>query len=264
MKELMLTALTVCLLQASVALADGCNNQTLNGTVAEAWHKTQAQLPGSDIYMESWDGAGHIQYLSDDHISGQQSSGLFYGTGTYTITSDCIATVVYDGGTHAWKYYVDKDGHGYTWIDGFNRGIVQAGHTELMTRALLVDPTSAAPGPCTLETLRGTMVLSDVGTSNGVPVAIAKVEVYDGAGNATYVQTASDGFTTNTHNGTATYTITDRCVASVYQDGSASPSVIFVAPDGSAYWAMSGQNGNSVGAVLAAKALRVSRGHQGD
>jgi hypothetical protein len=258
MKELMLTALALCLLQASIAVADGCDNRSLVGTVAVAIQKTKAQLPGSSIYMESWDGAGHIQYLESD-TNGQQSSGLYYGTGTYTIGSDCIATVFYDGDTtRVWNYYIDGDGKGYTWVNGNDTGVVAAGHAELTTRALLVDPASAAPGPCTLETLHGTLAPSGEGTVYGVPFATAGFEFYDGAGNATWVSTVSNGYTTNTYHGTATYTITDRCVASVYYDGSASPAVIFVAPNGSAYWWMN--NGN-VGVVIAGEALRVSREH---
>jgi hypothetical protein len=254
----MLTALAVCLLQASVAVADGCNQQTLVGTVAEAWVQTTAHVPHSTIYLESWDGAGHIQYLASDS-NGQQSSGLYYGTGTYTIGADCVATVVYDGGTtHVWNYQIDENGKGYTWVNGFDNGIVAAGHTDLISGALLVDPASGAAGPCTLESLHGTLARSGEGTVYGVPFATGGVEFYDGHGKMTYEFTSSDGYTTNTRHGTATYTITDRCVASVYYDGSPSPAVIFVAPNGSAYWWI---NNSDVGVVIAGKALRVSRGH---
>ncbi len=177
----------------------------------------------------------------------------------YTITADCIATVFYDGdATHVWHYYIDEDGKGYTGINGNNTGVVTAGYAQLITRALLVDPASTVPGPCTLESLHGTLAPSGEGTEYGVPFATAGFEFYDGAGNATYVATVSNGYTTNTYHGTATYTIPERCVASGYYDSSASPAVIFVAPDGSAYWWM---NNRDVGVVIAGKAPRVSRRH---
>jgi len=260
MKELMLAALAVCLLPASVAVADGCSNRTLVGTVAVAGVKANPPSFHSSIYVESWDGAGNIQYLESD-TNGYQSSGLYYGTGKYTVSSDCIATVVYDGSTTVfWTYYLNGDGKGYSWA-GNSGGGTGGGRTELISKALLVNPASTAPGPCTLTTLRGTFGRSGQGTDNGVPFATADFEFYDGAGNATYVSTSSNGSGTNTHRGTATYTITDRCVASVYADGSTSPTLYFVAPDGSAYWWM---NNNDVGVVIGGKAPRVARGHRDD
>lgn len=260
MKELMLTALAVCLLPASVAVADGCNNRTLVGTVAVAGVKANPPSFHSSIYEESWDGAGNIQYLESD-TNGYQSSGLYYGTGKYTVSPDCIATVVYDGNTTVfWTYYLNGDGTGYSWA-GNSGGGIGGGRAELITRVLLVNPASTAPGPCTLTTLRGTFGRSGQGTNNGVPFATADFEFYDGAGNARYVSTFSDAIGTNTHHGTATYTITDRCVASVYIDGSTSPAIYLVAPDGSAYWWM---NNNDVGIVIGGKAPRVARGHQDD
>lgn len=260
MRELMWTALAVCLLQASVAVADGCDNRTLVGTVVLAGVKADPPSYHSSIYEESWDGAGNIQYLESD-TNGYQSSGLYYGTGKYTISADCRATVVYDGSTTvSWTYYLNEDGKGYSWA-GNSEGGIGGGRAELITRDLLVNPASTAPGPCTPKTLRGTFGRSGEGTNNGVPFATADFEFYDGAGNATYVSTLSNGSGTTTYRGTATYTITDRCVASVYVNGSTSPTTYFVAPDGSAYWWM---NNNDDGVVIGGKAPRVARGHRDD
>lgn len=255
MKAILLTALAAGLLPANVALADGCSSQTLVGTVFETIQRTTPAGPGTSIYMETWDGAGNIQYLQDD-ATPTSTSGLYNGTGTYTVSADCIATVIYDGDTsRVWQYYLDPDGRGYTWLNAFNIGKVAGGHADLVTRFPLVDVNSTAPGPCTLETLHGTMARSAEGIQNGAPFVGVSIEVYDGAGNARYFRTVSNGYTTSSANGTATYTITDRCVASVTYEGASSPMIIFVTPSGSAYYWMD-ESGS--GSVIAGKAQRTS------
>jgi len=153
-----------------------------------------------------------------------------------------------------WTYYIDENGKGYSWVNTLNIGIVSAGQTQLISTELLVNPT-ATTGPCSNTTLKGTLAFAVEKTSSGVPQASAGMESYDGAGNLHYVQTDSDGYSTTTYHGTGTYTITSGCVASAYYDGSTTPFVYFVAPNGSAFWWINNQN---TGTVAAGKETRMA------
>jgi len=255
MKRQMLLVLAWSALHGSVALAANCTNETLKGTVVASVSKSTAAGPTSSLFMESWDGAGHVQYLESD--SNGTQTNTYYGTATYSISPDCVATVYYDGATaQPFNYYVDADGEGYFWVNNQNVGVIAAGHTDLISKELIVNPTATTPGPCSLATLKGTMAYEVEKTLQGLPRASDGMESYDGAGHLNYRETDTDGYTTTSYPGTGTYTITDRCVASVYYDGSTTPFVFFVAPNGSAYWWINNQNS---GIVAAGKALRVSR-----
>jgi hypothetical protein len=254
MKNLMLLTLVLGGLQYGGIAAAKCTNATLQGTVVAAISKTTAGAPGSTMYMESWDGAGHLQYLETDS-DGTTTFAPYYGTGTYTIAADCVATVYYDGDTtRLWTYYINENGTGYSWINTLNIGVVAAGQTQLISSELLVSST-ATTGPCSTATLKGTLAFAVEKTTAGVPQASAGMESYDGAGNLHYEQTDSGGYSTTSYKGTGTYTITSGCVASVYYDGSATPFVYFVAPNGSAFWWINNQN---TGTVAAGKETRVA------
>lgn len=234
-----------------------CSNETLRGTVIGAVESSYNGSPSSSIIMESWDGSGHIQYQELDNGT-TWTTGLYAGTATYSISRDCVASVNYDGNTsRTWHYYVDPDGRGYAWVNEVNAGGVSAGHSELVTRDLIADPTATAPGPCSTATLSGTYTIGLQETVNGVRTATGGFQSFDGAGYGTYRQSASDGYTSTHVTGSMRYTVTDRCVASVYFDGAAAPTLFFVAPDGAAYFLAT--NG-STGTILAGKVPRSSRG----
>jgi hypothetical protein len=255
---------TVLAIVATIALAVmsepasavTCSNATIQGTLVAAVNRSLSGRAAASMDMESWDGAGHLQYLELDSY-GTSSAGPYYGTGTYSIGKDCIATVYYDGGTAPWTFYVAPDGTGLSWINTQNVGIVSGGNYERISERLLVDPASATRGPCTAESLEGTLNYGFTYTFRGVPLSSAGRESYDGAGHLRYEEAYSDGYTSDVYSGAGTYTITDSCVASVYYDGSPTPMTFFVAPDGSAYWWVNLRNN---GNVSAGKATRVSRG----
>src|SRR5208337_3847149 len=132
-KNLMLLLLLIGGLQCGGVAAAKCTNATLHGTVVAAISKTTAGAPTSTMYMESWDGVGNLQYLETDS-NGTTTSAPYYGTGTYTIAANCIATVYYDGDTaQPWTYYIDANGSGYSWVNTLNIGIVSAGQTQLIS-----------------------------------------------------------------------------------------------------------------------------------
>jgi hypothetical protein len=193
-KMTMLLALAWGAVQGSVALAANCSNETLNGTVVASVSQSTAGGHASSLFMESWDGAGHLQYLESD-ANGTRTI-TYNGTATYSISSDCVATVYYDGATTPYVYYVDADGKGYFWVNNQNVGVVAAGHTELISKELLVNPSATTPGPCSLTTLRGTMAYDVENTFQGVPQASDGMESYDGAGHLNYRETDTDGYTT--------------------------------------------------------------------
>jgi hypothetical protein len=250
-----LSLLLVCLLGFhAVECVAKCTNATLKGTVIAALTKTTPSGPASTMYMESWDGAGHIKYLETDS-NGTSTTAPYYGTATYSIGTNCIATVYYDGATtQPWTYYMDPDGKGYSWINNQNTGVVAAGQTELISTELLVNP-GATTGPCSTATLKGTLAFAVEKTVTGTAQASAGLESYDGAGNLAYTQTDSDGSTTTNYKGTGTYTVASNCVVSVYYDGGSTPFIDFVAPNGSAFWWINNQN---TGIVAAGKESRVT------
>ncbi len=129
-KSLMPLILVLGGLQFGGTATAKCTNATLQGTVVAAVSKTTAGAPASTMYMESWDGAGNLQYLETDS-NGTTTSAPYYGTGTYTIAANCIATVNYDGDTaQPWTYYIDANGKGYSWVNTLNVGTVSAGQTR--------------------------------------------------------------------------------------------------------------------------------------
>jgi hypothetical protein len=83
---------------------------------------------------ETYDGQGHIKYsqLWDE-------SGVTYtytGTGTYTMSSDCVATAAYGLENH-WTYFVAPDGNVFYFNNNNNTGVMSAGHEERISRGLL-------------------------------------------------------------------------------------------------------------------------------
>jgi len=251
MKQLLWLALLSSALIGNTAFAAHCSNSTLRGTLIGAAAGVQNGVRNSGMFMESWDGAGNIQYAEYD-TTANINSGVYYGTATYSISPDCIATVVYDGYTpFTWKYFVDPDGKGYVYVNSFNIGGVQAGRMEWVTESMLVDPLSAVPGPCSSATTTGVFNFSSAMTdSSGMPKAHAGVVTFDGAGHFAIQQLASDGYTTTPTNTTGTYAVSDRCIVTT-----AGGATWFVAPTGSAIW----YTGSGQGSVDAGKAIRVSR-----
>ncbi len=203
MKNPMLLILILGGLQWGGAAAAKCTNATLQGTVVTAYTRTVGGALASTMYLESWDGAGNLQYLETDS-NGTTTAAPYYGTGTYTIGANCIATVYYDGDTNQpWSFYIDENGSGYSWVNTLNIGIVAASQTELITTELLVNPP-ADTGPCSNATLKGTMAFGVEKTKSGALQASAGLESYDGAGNLHYEQTNSDGNSSTKNKGTGT------------------------------------------------------------
>jgi hypothetical protein len=236
MKALLMSALLLTGVGgANAALAEGtCTNATLHGTIAAALTRMKNGAAAASAFMESWDGAGNIQYQETDTDS--YNTWSYFGTATYNISKDCIATVYYDGSTaNPWVYYIAENGEGYWWINNQSTGAVAAGHAELVSHDLIVEPTATTPGPCKLDSLKGTLGLSAETWYQASPRANAGFESYDGHGHMHYEQSTSDGYTVGTTKGTGTYTVSDRCVGSVYYDGSTTPALFFVAPNGGSY-----------------------------
>jgi len=255
MKILLALGLFLSALGTNGVLAANCSNATLKGTVITAARYTTASgAPAATMWMESWDGAGHLQFLETDS-NGTATTAPYYGSGTYTVSADCVATVLYSGGSTPWVYYLDEDGKGYAWIFNQNTGAVGAGHADLVSHELIVNASAKKPGPCSTQSLLGTMSFSVEKSASGAPTASIGQEIYDGSGSLTYLQTDTDGLTTTPYSGTGTYSISSRCVASVYYDGtSTDPFIYFVSPGGNAYWWINNQNS---GIVAAGKATRV-------
>jgi hypothetical protein len=127
-------------LSAAPAVADtptSCSLATMRGTYGFAGTGVRRGVPYSGSGFESYDGQGHLKYYE------LQSDGMtqnkYSGTGTYTITANCIATIIYDGiTTEVWTYFVAPDGDVFFWNNNLGYGNVSGGREDRISRALLV------------------------------------------------------------------------------------------------------------------------------
>lgn len=114
-----------------------CSLATLSGTLA--WSGTTLHLNGTPTAgsgFEYYDGHGHMKYY--EQWSDGTTSATYSGTGTYTLTANCIATVIYDG-VQPWTYFVAPDGSRYYYSNTLDTGGISAGKVEK------VSPTDLVP-----------------------------------------------------------------------------------------------------------------------
>ena len=124
-----------------VAVADtaptSCSLATLRGTMAWGGTNIKSGVPRSSSGMESYDGIGHLKYF--EFASDGYTTNTWAGTGAYTITTNCVATVIYDGDpTDTWTFFVAPDGSAYYSNNNLKFGAVGGGRSDLISRALLV------------------------------------------------------------------------------------------------------------------------------
>jgi hypothetical protein len=131
---------SILLLSPLAAFADNesttCSLATLHGTMAYANVYWTGGVPHAESAMESYDGMGHFKYHEVN--SDGNTSQTYDDHGTYTITANCIASVIYYEGGPVLKYFVAPDGSAYYWVNAQNAGLVSANHADRISRALLV------------------------------------------------------------------------------------------------------------------------------
>ena len=66
----------------------------MRGTYAWAYAATNSGGPYSTSGRESYDGYGHVKWFQLFNSAGTESF-TYSGTGTHTMTADCVASVVY-------------------------------------------------------------------------------------------------------------------------------------------------------------------------
>jgi hypothetical protein len=118
-------------------LLTSCSLETLHGTMGWSGIGQKNGAPYSGSGMESYDGQGHLKYytLRSDGIT----QSKYVGTGTYTITANCIATVIYDGAVaEPWTYFVAPDGSVFYYNNNLGTGAIGAGQENRISKALLV------------------------------------------------------------------------------------------------------------------------------
>lgn len=139
-----------------------------------------------------------------------------------------------------------------------NKSILSLAAASMLALGAPQVPAQVAPSSCSLSTLRGTYAWFVVATNiHTGPYSASGMESYDGRGNMKWYQKSSNGVTQRTDTGTATYTITTNCIATVFYDGDTfNPFTSFVAPDGSSfYW----NNNFGFGGISGARAERTTR-----
>jgi hypothetical protein len=117
--------------------ASHCKLATLLGTLA--WSATMSSATGavsSGSGQESYDGKGNMKYY--ELYSDGVTSTTYTGTGTYTISENCVATVTYDSEIVPWVYFVSADGEHYYWNNNQGTGVLSSGRADRVSRALLV------------------------------------------------------------------------------------------------------------------------------
>ena len=138
-KSLVLAAfLSIAGLNVLPAFADdeatACSLATLHGTYGFASSGTDSGVPYTSAGRESYDGQGNIKYEQLWNEAG--ITYAFKGTGTYTMTPDCVATLTYDNGGK-WKAVVAPDGGVFFYNDNIGNPIQSSGREERISRALL-------------------------------------------------------------------------------------------------------------------------------
>ena len=109
---------------------------------------------------------------------------------------------------------------------------------------------------CKLDTLHGTMAWSTtLAVATRAISSGSGQESYDGKGHMKYYEFYSDGITSSTYTGTATYTISENCIATVTYDSEVVPWVYFISADGSHYY---WNNNQGTGVINSGRADRVS------
>jgi len=142
MKKPMASSLAVLALAASAlpAFADKvpttCSLATMLGTWAYGAMGYNSGVPISGSGMESYDGHGNMKWI--ELWSDGYTNYTWTGDGTYTITSNCIASVHYSAGGAAWTYFVAPDGTRYYWNNNLDYGAVGGGRIDRISTALLV------------------------------------------------------------------------------------------------------------------------------
>ena len=115
-----------------------CSLDSLRGTYG--WFVVATNIyagPYSASGMESYDGQGNMKgyQLSSDGVT--QSTVTY--TATYTITRNCIATVIYEGDTaNPFTAFVAPDGSSFFWNNNFGFGGISGAKAERTTTALLI------------------------------------------------------------------------------------------------------------------------------
>ncbi len=126
----------------------------------------------------------------------------------------------------------------------------------LSCAALAAPAEEEGASHCKLDTLHGTMAWSTtLATARGAVSSGSGQESYDGKGHMKYYEFYSDGITSTTYSGTATYTINEDCIATVTYDSEVVPWVYFVSADGEHYY---WNNNQGTGIINSGRADRVS------
>ena len=133
----LMLVLAAPLVSAQVAPVS-CSLASLRGTYA--WFVVATNIysgPYSASGLESYDGRGNMTgyQLSSNGVT---QSRVTY-TATYTITANCIATVIYDGDTASpFTSFVAPDGSNFYWNNNFGFGGISGARAERTTKALLI------------------------------------------------------------------------------------------------------------------------------
>ncbi|WP_030262418.1 hypothetical protein [Streptomyces violens] len=101
--------------------AHKCSKETLKGQYL--YHFTGAQVSGSkhepmaEAGTEWYDGHGRIKTISTTSENGK-SDGKTYGSGTYTVKSDCTGKATYEssGETTHYDLYLEPEGKKFTFV----------------------------------------------------------------------------------------------------------------------------------------------------
>jgi len=130
------TCLSMLAIAGSAYADNACSLATLRGTMGWSAMYQKAGTPRAASGFESYDGLGHLSYT--EIVSDGYTTSRYTGTGTYTLGSDCVAHVTYDGGGTPFDYFVAPNGSAYFWTNNQNMGATSAGKAERVSMSLLV------------------------------------------------------------------------------------------------------------------------------
>lgn len=189
------------LTQAALATPK-CSLKTLKGTYIYGATGVKNGSVNVEAGQDIFDGKGNIQNTYTD------SKGVAtVTTGTYTMSSNCTGVSTYKDSGDSYEIFTGPKGNFFSWVSVSEDYKISGQETRV---------SGSTKPKCSLKTLKGTYVYSQMGYRNGTHYLESGQEVYDGKGNITNTYADPKGQLVTT---SGTYTLDQNCAGeSTYTD----------------------------------------------
>jgi hypothetical protein len=206
MNKSLLISAAICLallpLPQVASAAPKCSLKTLKGTYIYGATGVKNGAMNVEAGQDIFDGKGNIQNTYTD------SQGVtIVTTGTYTMSSNCTGVSTYKDSGVSYEIFTGPKGDLFSWISVSDNYKISGQESRV---------SGSLKPKCSLKTLTGTYVYSQMGYRNGTHYLESGQETYDGKGNITTTYADPKGQLVTT---SGTYTLDQNCVGeSSYTD----------------------------------------------